>query len=512
MAGFRLQQPAFGVAAMATGFAMLALCASSAAWAFDYQDVVAQAQALSRKPHQQPEAISDGQADLTYDQYRAIHFKTSHQLWPQRAFHVQFFALGSLYTHPVKIHIIDKHDVHRQAFHRAAFATGKAYPEDEKLAQGFAGFRLHWDGYHADDSIAEKNNEVIVFLGASYFRAKAAGQEYGTSARGLAIDTIAPKAEEFPAFRAFWIRKPAPGEDSVVVYALMDSPSVTGAYRFKITPGKPAHVDVRATVFMRHSVHQLGLVPLSSMYFYGVGNHRLPAYLRPAVHDAQGLLLADGHNRWTWRPLANPQSVKEYSFSLQDPRGFGLMQRDRDFFDYQSISMAYQARPSVWIQPKNDWGAGQVRLVEIPTEREYNDNIAVFWTPETQPKPHQAFHFAYRMTWGDKGPPEPVERVRRTLSTRRGLDQPTKFTVDFAGGALAGSSEGATLKPVVQVGDHGELAGKRVRYLRATNTYRLQFTVRPTANQPIQLRAYLSRDGQAVTETWDYVITPRDKQ
>lgn len=485
------------------------LGAPPAASAFAFQSVIAQAHQASQQTYQKPETVPEKLADLNYDQYRAIQFRDSHQLWPERDFHVQFFALGYLYTHPVQINIIDDDGVHRQRFHREAFSTGDAYPHDLPPSLGFAGFRLHYEGYDPDDSIAAKNNEVMVFLGASYFRVKAAGQQYGTSARGLAIDTIAPDPEEFPVFREFWIKKPEPGTDSIVVYALMNSPSATGAYRFRVTPGSPAHVDVSATLFFRKHVHELGLAPLSSMYFYSVGSHRPPAYLRPAVHDSQGLLIADGHNRWTWRPLANPQSVRQYTFTLHNPKGFGLLQRNRDFFDYQSISMAYQARPSVWIEPKGNWGAGQVRLVEIPTHYEYYDNIVVFWTPKSPPPLHQPFHIAYRMTWGKDVVSQPVAHVQRTLFTARSLQEPTTFMIDFAGDSLAPPTAEEPTQAIVQVGDHGALLSSRTRYLESFGTYRLRFKVRPANGQPIQLRAYLTRAGQAITETWDYVLTPR---
>lgn len=490
---------------------LLCFCSIAPAWAFGFQDVVAQAKHASEHADRPPQQLTGKLADLDYDQYRAIHYKPGHALWPDRDFHVQFFAPGYRFVTPVKINIVDAQGVHEQHFRRSDFVTGDAYPHDVPTGLGFAGFRLHYDGYDPDHAIAAKNNELIAFLGASYFRAKAADQQFGVSARGLAIDTIAPGPEQFPTFREFWIRKPAADAQSVVVYARLAGKSATGAYQFTITPGKPATVDVRATIFLRHPVHELGIAPFSSMYLYGVGNHRPPVYLRPAVHDSQGLLIRDRHDRWTWRPLANPQTVRQYSFSLDSPKGFGLVQRNRDFFDYQSISMAYQARPSVWVKPRGNWGRGQLRLVEIPSSAEYNDNIALFWTPQPQPAPHKPIHFAYRMVWGDAVVRQAPGRVTSTLSTRHSRRDSTTFIVDFTGPTLANSSSDARVKPVMQVGDNGKLLHSRLAPLGA-GKYRLQFTVRPVDGKPIQLRAYLTHNGHAITETWDYVVTPAATQ
>lgn len=486
---------------------LLLMSVAAQAQAFGFADLVTQARQLASQPYQPPRQVAPSLGQLTYDDYRAINYKPSHELWPKSRFHVQFFAPGYRFTTPVAINIIDADGVHPQYFDPNDFNGGGVYPHDLPNKIGFAGFRLHVDSYDPQQNVDTKNNELIAFLGASYFRAKAAGEQYGVSARGLAIDTIAKGPEEFPQFREFWIKKPTIDATSVTVYALLDSPSATGAYRFDITPGNPASVTVSVTLFLRQAVHELGLAAFSSMYLYGRGDHRPTAYLRPAVHDSQGLLIRDAQNRWTWRPLTNPQKVRQYSFTLDNPKGFGLLQRNRDPFVYQSPSMAYQSRPSVWVEPLDDWGAGQVQLVEIPSDAEYNDNIALFWTPATQPKPLQPFHYSYRLLWGDAVPQEPQARVTNTLATRHSLTQPTTFMLDFSGDKLTAEQLATAIKANIQVGDNGKLVDQRLRRI-GDDSYRLTFTIAPLNGHPIQLRAYLSGNVHALSETWDYVITP----
>lgn len=488
------------------GLLLALLVCCNSAQAFSFKEVIATAKAASQTTYKAPQKLTGALSKLDYDDYRAIHFKPSHALWPSSDFHVQFFAPGYRFTTPVTINIIDGKRVERLAFKRGDFVTGDNYPHHLPANLGFAGFRIHYDGYSGRQSLDDKNNELIAFLGASYFRAKARAQQYGISARALAIDTIAKTPEEFPRFRAFWIKKPPQGATSITLYGLLDSPSVSGAYRFVITPGEPASVTVHAVLFLRHPVHEFGLAAFSSMYLYGLGDHRPPTYLRPAVHDSQGLLIHDANDRWLWRPLTNPRHVRQYTFSLDNPQGFGLMQRNRSPFAYQSFSMAYQARPSAWVEPLNNWGKGQVRLIEIPSPAEYNDNIALFWTPAKQPAPKQAFKVAYRLLWGKSPVKQHLARAVTTLSTRRSLTHPTRLEIHFEGAPL--SSPQDNIKPMIEVGDNGKLLISQLQCQPARASCRLTLDVASSDHQPLQLRAYLATDGKAVSETWDYVLTP----
>ena len=82
-------------------------------------------------------------------------------------------------------------------------------------------------------------------------RASARDQVFGLSARGLAIDTAESWGEEFPWFREFWLVTPAPNAKELTIYALLDSPRVTGAYRFAVEPGEQTRVDVECRLFLR---------------------------------------------------------------------------------------------------------------------------------------------------------------------------------------------------------------------------------------------------------------------
>ena len=213
--------------------------------------------------------------------------------------------------------------------------------------------------------------------------------QYGLSARGLAIDTGMPRPEEFPDFTAFWLERPAPGSETVVVYALLDSPSVAGAYRFAITKGEPLVMDVDAALYPRKEIERIGIAPATSMYQVGENDRRMDWDWRAEIHDSDGLAMHSGNGEWIWRPLGNPAHLRYNAFADENPRGFGLLQRDRDFASYQDIETRSELRPSAWIAPRGKWGDGHVELVEIPTTTELNDNIVAFWVPDETMKPLQ---------------------------------------------------------------------------------------------------------------------------
>lgn len=489
----------------------LLLLVAVPAWAgsFGFAQVVAKARELAQRPYRAPPAVPDVLTGLSYDQYKDITFRNADQLWPDRRFHVRFYMPGLFFHHSVKINVIADGRVHEVPFSTTLFDFGTNTFDTGKLPSnlGFAGFNIRYTGYHPERTRA-KTNKLISVLGASYFRVKSAAGQVGVSARGLAIDTTTAQPEEFPDFVEFWLKKPAPEADQITFYALLDSPSVAGAYRFVVKPGKTAVTDIKATLFLRKPVAQIGLAPLSSMYMYGIGDYRPPAYLRPAVHDSQGLLIHTADAKWIWRPLANPKSPSTYTFKLKDPRGFGLMQRNRDPLAYQSMSMAYGIRPSAWIEPHGDWGAGHVVLYEFSSPNETNDNIVAFWQPATRAQPGTPIHIAYSIHWGEQKPERDVGRVVDTLMTRHDMRHPTWFILDFAHGKLGQLPADSVVRGHISVGDNGKLVAHRIVRNAHVDGWRLLFKVAPVDGKPVQLRAYLSHDGQAVTETWDYVLAP----
>jgi glucans biosynthesis protein len=345
---------------------------------------------------------------------------------------------------------------------------------------GYAGFRVLYPINKAD-----KQDEIMTMLGASYFRVVGKGHVYGLSARGMALDTALPSGEEFPRFREFWIQQPKPGDKHLVIFALLDSPRATGAYRLTLRPGSDTIVDVKAQMYLRDKVGKLGIAPLTSMYLFGANQPSKVLNYRRELHDSSGLAIHAGNGEWIWRPLNNPKHLAVSNFSVENPRGFGLLQRGRDFSHYEDLDDRYDKRPSAWIEPKGDWGKGTVDLVEIPTADETNDNIVAFWNPEKLPEPGQPLDVAYRMHWTmDEASIHAPDSawVKQTLRSTgdvkqsnliRQPDGSVAYLVDFEGPSLAALPADAEVRSQVSVGDNAELVENSVRYNPETKGWRL---------------------------------------
>ncbi len=333
------------------------------------------------------------------------------------------------------------------------------------------------------------------------------------SARGAAIDTAAPQGEEFPRFSEFWIERPRPGATSLTIYALLDSPRMAGAYRFTLAPGIETQVQVTARLYPREAIDKLGLAPLTSMFAFGENQPGRDDY-RPEVHDSDGLSIANGNGEWVWRPLVNPKRLLVTSFAALNPKGFGLMQRDRAPTSYEDPEALYERRPSVWVEPVGNWGAGRVELVQIPTPDETNDNIVAYWVPEQALAPKQAFSFAYRMRWQMTGT-TPLGKGW-VVQTRRGrgyVKQPDgdlHFVVDFDGPALRALKPDAKLEAVIEAGANAQLREQNLFRNPVSGAWRMTVRVkRADANRPIELRGRLQQPNQgAITETGAYIVPP----
>jgi len=501
-------------------FATIALVAAALpASAAVFDDVTAQAERLSRGAwHAEPvapKAVDAGVAAssaLTYDQFRDIRFRPDHALWraDKLPFEVMFFHPGFVHTETVKINEVGADGVARPvAFDTGLFDYGHNKAPAPGTFTGYAGFRVH-----APINRPDHKDEVIVFLGASYFRAVAKDTRYGLSARGLAIDTVGgPGPEEFPRFTEFWLEKPKPGATALVIEALMDSASLTGAYRFVVTPGADTVVDVQARLFLRKSVATLGIAPLTSMFLSGENQPRASDF-RPEVHDSDGLMVESGTGEWLWRPLSNPKGVFTTSFALSSLKGFGLMQRDRLFGHYEDTEARYELRPSAWIEPLGDWGPGRVELVQLHTPDETNDNIVAYWVPQQLPAPGRPLELAYRMRW--QGPEErrppgawvTQTRVGRSYAALAADEQ--QVIVDFDGPALAALPPDADVKAVVTAGANAQVVESNVYRNEANGAWRLALRVKQhRADQPVELRAFLQHGNDILSETWSHVIPPR---
>ncbi len=478
--------------------------------AFGLEDVAARAAALARQRFQNPVLVPEWLLRISYDQWREIRFRPESALWRDRKlpFQVQFFHAGLFYDRSVVVNVVDASGIHPVAFSPNQFDYGASelasrVPQD----LGYGGFRIHYPiktpSYH---------DEVIVFLGASYFRAVGRDQGFGLSARGLAIDTALPSGEEFPYFKEFWLARPAPGAREIVLYALLDSPSLTGAYRFTVRPGAQTSSDVELRLFRRQDARKLGIAPLTSMFLFGESARRRFDDYRPEVHDSDGLLLHFDGGEWLWRPLANPRDLAVSGFRMHDPRGFGLVQRDRDFDRYQDLETRPDLRPSAWVAPKGDWGSGSVELVEIPVGEEKNDNVVAYWVPEQLPPLGEALAYAYEMRWyGDDAMRPPAGRTVATRHDRGTLEDVQRLVIDFEGKDLAALPAETVLRGVVSLGaatDPDELLEQQVLKNTATGGWRLVFQVRPRGSDPVELRAFLQQGQDALTETWSYRVEP----
>jgi glucans biosynthesis protein len=342
---------------------------------------------------------------------------------------------------------------------------------------------------------------VLVFQGASYFRAVARDTLYGLSARGLAIGTGGPDPEEFPLFTEFWVEEPAPGARELRIHALLDGPSVAGAYRFTVTPGAETVMEVEARLFPRVDIAAAGIAPLTSMYFFGPEKRAGVDDFRDAVHDSDGLRIVNGAGERLWRPLRNPAAVETSSFVDRDPRSFGLIQRSRAFTDYQDAEAHYEQRPSAWIEPGEAWGPGAVQLVELPTADEFADNIVAFWRPAEPLAAGEEYRFTYRLVWA-QAPVEPLP-LARVLATRGGasiLDATERvFVVDFDLGMI----NFATVEPRVSA-SAGELKGISITPLPGGNIARVGFHLIPGEAVESELRLALRSEGATASEIWLY--------
>lgn len=480
---------------------------------FDFQTVVDKAKKLAKQPYEAPSQIPAFMRDLDYNTYRAINFKPEHSLWHESNtnFQVMLVPPGRLYEHTVRLNVIDAQGARRVPFDKRHFE----FP-DAKLKKrippdlGYSGFKLT---YPLDQE--GNRNQFLVFAGASYYRAVGRENHFGLSGRGLTIDTGLPKGEEFPDFVEFWLQRPSPDAERIRLYGLLDGANVTGAYRFTVIPGETTTLRVKSTLFPRGAIEQMGIAPLTSMFYYGGKTPKPAGEWRPEVHDSDGLLIHNGEsNEWLWRPLQNPETLSMDYFETQDVAGYGLLQRDQSVDSYMDPEARYEARPSAWVEPQDSWGPGQVVLVQIPTPNETNDNVVAFWKPEkpvTQKDGPMTFN--YSVHYGDSGiPDEPMARVVDTFvgdgSRIGGGDQAgaARVIVDFKGGPLAELTPDASVTGSVSMLNGGELLGHYVEYLPMLERWRLSILARPKSGKPLSMRAFLKQEADTLSETWSFKL------
>ena len=516
--------PTARFAALVLAGSLSLIAAQAHAWGLDDVAALASQRATTPfKPAQQ--AVPPELATMDYDDYRDIRFKPDSTLWraDKLAYEANFFHVGR-HGDAVRVNEITPAGVKRLPYDPARFNFGKNKLSPKSWGDiGYGGVRAF-----SNLNSPTYKDELIVFSGASYFRALGAGQRYGLSARGLAVDTAGPAKEEFPRFTDYWLEKPAVEGGPLTIYALMDSERMTGAYRFDVKPGEQTVTEVHARVYMRTTdkpVTTLGIAPLTSMFFFGENQPR-PGDFRPEVHDSDGLMMAtddgQGGGEWLWRPLQNPAAPLVTSFAMQRLKGFGLMQRDRNFHSYEDTEARYELRPSAWVTPLNGFGAGRVELLQFATPDETHDNVAAYWVPEKMPAPGQPLELAYQIAWQGKAQQLPpngwVTQTRRGIGYHKlgadALGQQVQFVVDFAGPALDALPEGAKVEAVTTASANARVVESLAYRNPATGAWRMTLRVErlkttdpAQANQPIELRAFLQNNQHTLSETWTYLIT-----
>jgi glucans biosynthesis protein len=480
---------------------------------FSFEGLRARAKDMAGKPYAAPTPASAAVQDVDFDAVQAIKFRADRALWPDgpgpcpvRLFHVdKFNPLG------VRINALSNGEARELIYSSDCFDyknadLANALPPD----LGFSGFRV-MDG-------RGKETDWLAFQGASYFRTSGEENQYGASARGIAINTAMPEPEEFPRFVEFWLEEPQDDKPAITIYALLDGPSIAGAYRFECTKGRAPIMTVSADLYARTDIDRVGVAPLTSMFWYGENDRRYASDWRPEIHDSDGLAIWTGVGEHIWRPLTNSSIVRTNSFLDASPKGFGLMQRDRDFREYQDDGAFYNKRPGIWVEPTHQWGEGAVQLVEIPTKDETNDNIVAYWVPKKPVRAGDEVAFNYKLYWQNDEPNPPVN-IGRVMSTHTGdggvpgvphtiSENKRKFVIDFAGGPLTTMAQRFDIKPVVSH-SRGRIDNAYVIKVVGTDRWRALFDLTTEGDGPVDLRCYLRLGDETLSETWIYQWLPK---
>ncbi len=469
--------------------------------------------------HSLPQAVLER---IDYDALGRIHFRPDDALFRDGPgqFPVTFFHLGKFSRTPVRMYVLasaaDRSVAREILYDPRYFNMPADSPARELPANaGFAGFRFQESRLASSGKPDWRTNDWAAFLGASYFRAIGELYQYGLSARGIAIDVAtADRPEEFPSFTRFYFVPPAEG-DAVTVYAALEGPSLTGAYRFALQRQKGVLMEIEARLFLRRDVQRLGVAPLTSMYWFSETAKPTAIDWRPEVHDSDGLALWTGTGEHIWRPLNCPAHAAVSAFIDSKPRGFGLLQRDR-VFDHYLDGVRYDRRPSLWVEPLDDWGEGSVQLVEFATDDETHDNIVAMWVPKAAARAGASLRMRYRLYW-NADEPHPT-KLARCVATRLGRggepgqahpQNSHRFVVEFLGAPLARLPSGTRPQAVLHAAS-GNFVNVLTEALpdNIPGHWRAQFDFKPTAEQTVDIRLFLQDGSETLSETWLYQFHP----
>jgi glucans biosynthesis protein len=472
---------------------------------FDPGMVAEAARSLSKQPFKAPPTdIPDAFKSLTYDQYVAIRHRAGSAVWSAEniGFALDPLHRGFIFSPQMQINVVAEGQARRIHYDPALFDFGQLKTPPNLGDIGFSGFRVlapTGDGAFS---------ELATFQGASFFRAVARGQNVGDMARALSIKTADPRGEEFPAFRAIWIERPTLAANALVLHALIDSESVTGAYRFTLRPGEATIIDTECTLFARVMVDSFGIATMSATHLSGWIDPRRSEDLRPNVSEVGGLQMLTGKGEWLWRPVANRDTLQVSTFVDENPRGFGFLQRDRNFDRYQDDDQHWEARPSLWIEPIGDWSSGGVQLIEIPSESEINDNIIAFWKPRQALAVGSETAFAYRQFWCWNPPVRPsLAMATQSLSGKGSSPKRHRFVVQFEGEALRQPANADDIRPNLTASP-GTVSSVRTFISADRMTYRVSFELDAGGDSFSELRLVVEAASKPISETWIYRWTP----
>jgi len=465
--------------------------------------VLGLARALAAQPFKAPKpALPDILAALTYDQYVAIRVKPSAAIWngENTGFIIEPLQRGFIFSTAVEINLVENGAVAHVPYDKNQFDLGKLQLPPDMGDIGFSGFRVMLQGDGGTLS------QLAIFQGASFFRAVARGQNFGVTARGLALHTADQQGEEFPIFRAFWIERPSPANKALVIHALLDSSSVAGAFQFTIRPGEATIIDTEMTLIPRNPIDHVGIAAMTATYLLGSMDRRHSEDVRPNIYEVDGLQMLTGKNEWLWRPVSNRSTLQISAFADQNPHGFGLLQRSRKFETFEDDDAHWELRPSLWIEPIGDWTEGEIVLVEIPSESENNDNIIAYWRPKTVIEAAVEASFAYRQFWCWQPPARPNLAVATSERTGK-LGRKRRFIVQFTGDIFADPQRNGDIKVNLSVSP-GQYGNVRVFESAERKSFRVVFDLEPGSETFAEIRLVLEQGGAPISETWLYRWTP----
>ena len=460
---------------------------------------VKMAVALASKPFKEPQAapLPSVFTGLTFDQYASIRLTPGAAIWRDQklGFSLEPLHRGFVYTTPVGINIVENGMARKVVYDRADFDFGALKVPAALGDLGFSGLRV----LNSSDQGFE---DVAIFQGATFYRARAHAQPFGLTARGLAIRTGDDPGEEFPQFREFWIEKPNAAANTLTIHALMDSPSVTGAFRFTLRPAETTIVDTEMTLIARAAVDKLGFGAMAATFLFSPLDHRRPDDVRAAANESTGLQILTGSGEWLWRPVSNRETLQISAFSDVNPRGFGLLQRSRSFESFYDDETHWELKPSLWIEPIGDWKEGDLRLLEIPTNSETNENIIAQWRPKAGMAAATTQSVAFRQFWCWSPPSKPP--LASCVGSRQGkAGKAQRFAVEMAGDLFADPAKAAAATADLQA-SRGKIVSVRLFPYKDRRSVRVVFDLDPGSETYSELRLTLKVDNQAASETWLY--------